>query len=704
MQTIEPRRVASKVDNAWVVSLDDPRASDTALTGAKAANLAHARSAGLPALDGFVLTTIGAAALEHPRTATLVEVALDAAWRALSDDGVRSLVVRSSSTVEDGASTSMAGVFTSVLDVMGKPAFDRAVDEVLRSGRAVPGIEMSSMAVLVQPMLRPRFGGVLFGADPVTHRRDRLVVAAVEGGPDDLVSGRVDGSPYSLTPRGRVVEGALGHDVTRHDLHGLARLAERTNVVFGGPQDVEWAITHDGEVVLLQARTITTLGADPREATGPVYGPGPVAETLPDALSPLEVDLWLPPLRDAIGEAVTIAGVAGPRARRRSDIVVSIGGRLAVDLDLLGASGRRGRLRRMVGLSTKARRLRAAWRVGRLRAALPSLSSALVTEIDDALLRVDPLESLDEMQLLGTMRRAGDALRAAHGLEILAGLVATDDEPAHTGAGVALAALARGRADGLTDSEIVEQMPVVLALTVPRVGPGQALPAFIGQVSVRRADADPVADGRAVAREALRLRARWLHELMARVAWELGRRLAHRGVIGSAPMVRVLTVDELESLVRGGAAPADLVARMDAPDAPPLPVAFRRHPDGTAVPVATTTSANGAGGGRARGPVHTGDGPPPAGSVLVVRTLDPDLAPLLPQLSGLVAESGSVLSHLAILAREFGVATAVGVPDAIHRFPAGAIVEVDGGTGQVIVLSDAAASSDGEPALSGGAR
>jgi pyruvate,water dikinase len=326
MQTIEPHRVALQVDRKWVVGLGDPSAIDTALTGAKAANLAVAKSSALPALEGFVLTTLGTDAFDDPRTADAVAAELHAAWALLSHCGDRALVVRSSSTVEDGASTSMAGVFTSVLDVAGREQFDDAVREVMRSGRAVPGIEMSSMAVLVQPMLRPRFGGVLFGADPVTNRRDRLVVAAVEGGPDALVSGLVDGAHYTLTTGGRVVDAPAHEMLSRPELRQLARLAARANEVYGGPQDIEWAITDDGAVVLLQARTITTLGADPREATGPVYGPGPIAETLPDALSPLEEDLWLRPLRDAIGEAVTVSGVASAKARRRSDVLISVVG------------------------------------------------------------------------------------------------------------------------------------------------------------------------------------------------------------------------------------------------------------------------------------------------------------------------------------------------------------------------------------------
>jgi pyruvate,water dikinase len=93
----------------------------------------------------------------------------------------------------------------------------------------------------------------------------------------------------------------------------------------------------------------------------------------------------------------------------------------------------------------------------------------------------------------------------------------------------------------------------------------------------------------------------------------------------------------------------------------------------------------GAGGGIARGPVTYDAENPPAGSVLVTTTLTPGLAPLLPQLAGIVAETGSVLSHLAILARESGVATVVGYAGATHDLLEGAVVEVDGNTGQVTI-------------------
>jgi pyruvate,water dikinase len=84
--------------------------------------------------------------------------------------------------------------------------------------------------------------------------------------------------------------------------------------------------------------------------------------------------------------------------------------------------------------------------------------------------------------------------------------------------------------------------------------------------------------------------------------------------------------------------------------------------------------------------VYAGPGAPPAGSVLVVRTLAPSLAAHLPSLAGVVAETGSPLSHLAILARELGVPTVVAMQGALDRFPPGTEVLVDGDTGTVEIL------------------
>jgi hypothetical protein len=103
-----------------VVPLDDPGATDPAVAGRKAANLARARRLGFSALPGFVVTTSGCSALGlsvAERLPPLLSTPLYRAWSELSAGGARPVVVRSSSPGEDGGTSSMAGQFTSVLGV-----------------------------------------------------------------------------------------------------------------------------------------------------------------------------------------------------------------------------------------------------------------------------------------------------------------------------------------------------------------------------------------------------------------------------------------------------------------------------------------------------------------------------------------------------------------------------------------------------------
>src|SRR5688500_1916743 len=180
-----------------VVELPDEPAVDPALTGGKAAALARAANAGIPTLPGVVLTTAFCDAVDAGATVADHAAVRDAFDRAGGDD--RSLVARSSSVVEDMAESSMAGQFESVIGIDGFDAFVTAVSAVLDS-RERAGATDHPIAVLVQPLIEPRYGGVMFGIDPVTGRTDRRVVTAVEGGPEPLVSGEVDGSRYVLQP------------------------------------------------------------------------------------------------------------------------------------------------------------------------------------------------------------------------------------------------------------------------------------------------------------------------------------------------------------------------------------------------------------------------------------------------------------------------------------------------------------------------
>ncbi|MEP9413000.1 PEP/pyruvate-binding domain-containing protein [Gordonia sp. VNQ95] len=77
-----------------------------------------------------------------------------------------------------------------------------------------------------------------------------------------------------------------------------------------------------------------------------------------------------------------------------------------------------------------------------------------------------------------------------------------------------------------------------------------------------------------------------------------------------------------------------------------------------------------------------------AGDILVAKNIDPGWTAVFPLLGGLITETGGVLSHGAILAREYGIPTVTGIPHAVSRFAAETVVEVDGGRGVVTVVED----------------
>jgi hypothetical protein len=356
----EPR---GELPEGVALPLTDPRAGRAPLTGGKAAALARAAGAGLPVLPGFVVLPPGPGA----PAALHGLFSLFSAWRELSRDGTRPLVVRSSSAAEDTAESSMAGQFTSVLDVRGWEAFREALRTVRESAAGLASEER--MSVLVQPMLRARVGGVLFGADPVAGRTDRFLVSVVRGGPDSLVSGAQQGISFHLTPHGRLehdaAHGPVGDLLSPAELRRLASLARRAAHVFGGPQDIEFGFDErTGTLWLFQSRPITAMAPRPARRAR-LLGPGPVAETLPGVLQPLEEDLWVAPMAHGLATALDLAGAA-PRARLREVPVVStVEGRAVADLTLLGVAPRHHRFLAALNPLPAMRRLSAAWRVGR---------------------------------------------------------------------------------------------------------------------------------------------------------------------------------------------------------------------------------------------------------------------------------------------------------------------------------------------------
>jgi pyruvate,water dikinase len=80
--------------------------------------------------------------------------------------------------------------------------------------------------------------------------------------------------------------------------------------------------------------------------------------------------------------------------------------------------------------------------------------------------------------------------------------------------------------------------------------------------------------------------------------------------------------------------------------------------------------------------------PPEGGYVLVCPSTDPAWVPLFVRAKALVMETGGILSHGAIVAREFGLPAVAGIGGLLRRVRTGQRLRVDGGRGTVTVLPD----------------
>lgn len=77
------------------------------------------------------------------------------------------------------------------------------------------------------------------------------------------------------------------------------------------------------------------------------------------------------------------------------------------------------------------------------------------------------------------------------------------------------------------------------------------------------------------------------------------------------------------------------------------------------------------------------------GEILVTARTDPGWVPLYPMCSGLLIERGSLLSHSAVVARELGLPTIVGISGGLmKRLKTGMRIKMDAGKGKVYILDE----------------
>ncbi len=186
------------------------------------------------------------------------------------------------------------------------------------------------------------------------------------------------------------------------------------------------------------------------------------------------------------------------------------------------------------------------------------------------------------------------------------------------------------------------------------------------------------------------------YALIRRVLLELDRRYRLQGG------VFYLTPEELPRLTKGEDL-TDVIAQRRRRRATALsleapPVLFSDDLEALGRPAAPVEGAEEMHGsplssGVAEGPALVLDQPhtdnlPTESYILVCPSTDPAWVPLFVRAKGLVMETGGVLSHGAIVAREFGLPAVAGLPDVVRRLRTGQRLRIDGGRGTVTVLPD----------------
>ncbi|MDD2468207.1 MAG: PEP/pyruvate-binding domain-containing protein [Desulfobulbus sp.] len=216
--------------------------------------------------------------------------------------GIR-LAMRSSAVRED-SEASFAGQYRSVLNV-GGDGLAAAYKEVVASSfspraisyRQMAGIDLTEtpMCVLGLAMVDVAASGVLYTADPAGVLANSVQISALLGLGELLVSGHAAADTFvfdretgtishrEIAVKGvrldAVADGTEEHQVSEHEAKAaaitdeetgrLARAGIELEALFGGPQDIEWAIDRERRLFILQCRPLQVA----IKATEPVPEP-----------------------------------------------------------------------------------------------------------------------------------------------------------------------------------------------------------------------------------------------------------------------------------------------------------------------------------------------------------------------------------------------------------------------------------------------
>lgn len=266
-----------------IKNLAEVSRKDINSVGGKAASLGELMEESIPVPPGFVITTD---AFKEGMTESLKKEILETFDRL----GAGRVAVRSSATMEDSTTASWAGQLETYLNTTREDLIEAVKKcwESIGSERAVEyvkkhdiGKDRRAVAVVVQAMVDSDISGVLFTVNPVSQKRDELVIEAIYGLGELLVQGAVTPENLIVDRRGKVIsressrqhkqlvyknganreEGVIPkREVVNGQLLGrLVKVALEVEAHYDNiPQDIEWAV-ENGKLYIVQSRPVTTI-------------------------------------------------------------------------------------------------------------------------------------------------------------------------------------------------------------------------------------------------------------------------------------------------------------------------------------------------------------------------------------------------------------------------------------------------------------
>jgi pyruvate,water dikinase len=600
------------------------------------------------------------------------------------------------------------------------------------------------MAVVVQQMVFPQAAGVLFTADPVTSNRKVASVEASFGLGEALVSGLVNADVYKVrdgevvakalatkrlaihaSPAGGTQEQTIEAErqeqpaLTDAQVVRLAQLGRRVEAHFSRPQDIEWCLVDDG-FEIVQSRPITTLFPIPvaGDRENHVYVSVGHQQMMTDPMKPLGLSVWqltaLVPMYEAGGRLFVdvTRRLASPTSRAgllkalgRSDPLIGDALQTILERDgFIPTLADEGPAVPPAGgppAPIETDPAIVAELIERSEASIATLQGDIRTKSGSALLDF----ILADIQELKRILSDPQSLQV-----IMAAMEATWwlNEQLQAWLGE------KNAADTLTQSvphNVTSEMGLALLDVADAIRPHPDVVAFLQHVE----DEDfldelaELAGGRE-ARDAIRAFIGYREYpkygivsrsfVYKRALLEEAERLVQAGVLREKEDIFHLTLQELHDVVRTNEVDDQLISqrkhafrsyqaltppRVLTSEGEVIVGAYRRDdlPTGALIglPVSGGTIE-----GRARVILDMAQADLEAGDILVTAYTDPSWTPLFVAIKGLVTEVGGLMTHGAVIAREYGLPAIVGVEHATQLIRDGQRIRVHGTEGYVEIL------------------